>query len=393
MGKLSKMKKHSKDTLSNQELIDKMDVVLKGELPEDGNKIVKIDISKIDVNPNNDYRLSDTQEGIMSLAKDIENNGLLHNLVVSKRENGKYIIISGERRFRALSYLFQKEKDNNGDVAKYRSVPCRVVEGLTERQEMIMLDAANLQARGGAGGEAHVRNAMIRYRDNVKAELNINDDEAKEYLIQIANSNFSLSSINSNIKIRDNLRTELVDLLDTGEITKRSANSFVKLNQKQQKLISDSFSSIKEAFGNDKEKYQIEFEKATEGFVAACEERTEAKIQEAIENTSLQVSNTIANYKKELLEEQKRRKEEKDSQKEAEKTKQEKQEAQRDIYLKKCNSIKKGLADLSKVKTISRIKEFDATTDEENRKVLLQINEIIKIAQALKDQLQGDING
>ena len=155
MGKLSKMKKHSKDTLSNQELIDKMDVVLKGELPEDGNKIVKIDISKIDVNPNNDYRLSDTQEGIMSLAKDIENNGLLHNLVVSKRENGKYIIISGERRFRALSYLFQKEKDNNGDVAKYRSVPCRVVEGLTERQEMIMLDAANLQARGGAGGEAH----------------------------------------------------------------------------------------------------------------------------------------------------------------------------------------------------------------------------------------------
>lgn len=391
MGKLSSMKKQSKGTLSNQELISQMDVVLKGELPEDQNKIIKVDISKIEVNPNNDYRLSDTQEGIVSLATDIENNGLLHNLVVSKRENGKYIIISGERRFRALSYLFQKEKDSKGDVAKYRFIPCRVVEGLSERKEMIMLDAANLQTRGGAGDEAHIRNAMVRYRDNVKAEYGLTDQQAKDLLVQI--SPFSKSSINSNMKIRDNLRTELQNLLDAGELTKRSANSLVKLSQKEQKVVSDSILALKDTFENDRERYQLEFEKAIESFVAASEESTEEKILKGIENTSIQVNNAIENYRKELLEKQKRINEENNSRKEDEKTKLEKQEAQRDTYLKKCNAIKKGLSDLSKVKTISRIKEFDATTDEENRKVLLQIDEIIKIAQALKAQLQGDDNG
>ena len=68
---------------------------------------------------------------------------------------------------------------------------------------------------------------------------------------------------------------------------------------------------------------------------------------------------------------------------------QEKQEAQRDVYLKKCNQIKKGLSDLSKAKTVSRIKEFDAATEEQTRKVLLQVEEIIKLAQSLKDQLEG----
>lgn len=388
MGKLSSMKKQSKGTLSNQDLISKMDVVLKGELPEDRNKIVKVDISKIEVNPYNDYRASDTEEGIVSLATDIENNGLLHNLVVSKRNNGKYVIISGERRFRALSYLFEKEIENKGDVAKYRSVPCRVVEGLTERQEMIMLDAANLQTRGGAGDEAHVRNAMVRYRDNAKAEYGLTDQQAKDLLIQI--TPFSKSSINSNIKIRDNLRPELQILLDEGELTKRSANSLVRLSQKQQKAVSDTLYALKDVFGSSKERYLIELEKATEAFLAASEEKTEKKIEQSIKEASDNITGIINRYKEEL---EKSKQSNKENSKATTLTKQEKQEAQRDLYLKKCGQIKKGLVDLSKGKTVSRIKEFDASTEEETRKVILQIDEIIKLAQTLKQQLEDNKNG
>lgn len=383
--KLEKMKKQSKGNLSNRNMINNMDVVLKGTLPEDKDKIVRVELSKIQVNPNNDYRVQDTEEGIATLAADIENNGLLHNLVVSKRENGKYVIISGERRFRALNLLFEREVEKGGDVAKYRTVPCRVVEGLTERQEMIMLDAANLQARGGAGDEMQVRNAMVRYRDNSKAEYNLTDKEAKDLLVQI--TSFSRSSITSNMKIRDNLREELQNMLDKGEITKRAANSFVKLTQKLQKDISDSFISIKNTSAIGEEKQNLLFEQAMEAFVLASEMPTDAKIQQEVALACTQVSQSLEKYLSEVAAQAGKKADA------PEMNKQEKQDAQRDLYLKKCKQIKKGLTDLSKKKTISRIKEFDATADEENRRVLTQIEEIIRMAQALKHQLDGTENG
>ena len=358
--KLDKMKNQSRGNLANWNLINNMDVVLKGTLPEDKDKIVKVDISKIDVNPYNDYRLRDTEEGIATLAADIEKNGLLHNLVVSKRENGRYVIIS---------------------AAKYRYVPCRVVEGLTERQEMIMLDAANLQTRGGAGDEMHVRNAMVRYRDNSKAEYNLSDKEARDLLAQI--TSFSKSSINSNMKIRDSLRPELQMLLDSGEITKRAANSFVKLGQNLQKNISDSFWKIKNIPGLEEETLKLAFDQATANFVQAAEMPTDEKIQQEISTTCQQIDQAIEKYIQEKSQKGKQT---------ADVNKQDKQDAQRDLYLKKCRQIKKGLTDLSKKKTISRIKEFDATADEENRKVLNQIDEIILMAQTLRQQLGGGEN-
>ena len=44
----------------------------------------------------------------MQLAEDIQRNGLMHNLVVfPQEENGKtvYVLLSGERRYRAMEYL------------------------------------------------------------------------------------------------------------------------------------------------------------------------------------------------------------------------------------------------------------------------------------------------
>ena len=367
-----------------------MDVVLKGELPEEKNKIVRVDISKIEVNPFNDYRISDTDEGIQALANDIENTGLLHNLVVSKRENGRYIIISGERRFRALSYLFEKEVENKGDVAKYRTIPCRVVEGLTERQEMIMLDAANLQTRGGAGDEAHVRNAMIRYRDNTKAEYGLTERQAKDLLVQI--TPFSKSSVTSNLKIADHLRSELQEMLDRGEMTKRTANELVKLKQRHQKMLCDLVSKLKQSFFDDEERFALEREKLLEAFAEAAGKPTENQLEEAVMDAYNNVERVLLHNEELKLAQSRAEAEARKNQKENQ-NRLEKREAQRDVYLKKCSQIKKGLSTLSKRKTISRIKEFDASAEEDNRKVLAQIEEIIAMAQYLKDQLDGENNG
>lgn len=387
MGKMDKFRKNGSTNLAT-DLLQQMDVVLNAELPEGKNKVVQVEISKIRPNPNNDYNVVDTAEGIQALAEDIERNGLLHNLVVSKRSNDDYVLLSGERRYRALSYLLAQETEKGGDAGKYRSIPCRVVEGLSERQEMIMLDAANLQTRGGAGDEAFARKAIIRYRDNVKDEYGLSDQDARRLLEEV--TALSKTSINENIRIEENLNPELLQMLDNNEITKRNARSFVKMTPEQQNSVSKALSALKDVFRDYPEKYKAEAEKALNGFMVAADEPTDKRIEIKIADVYGNIKSAIYKHKAETEETgskidfSERIKQAKDTQK------QEKTESQRDIYLKKCNKIIRGIEELSGIKTIARIKEFDAATEEEHKKVLLKINEIIEMAQALQKQITGE---
>ena len=62
---------------------------------------------------------------LIHISNDIDRNGLMHNLVVYPRTDGKqtkYVLLSGERRYKALNYLQAR-----GD-AKWNTVKnCRVV--------------------------------------------------------------------------------------------------------------------------------------------------------------------------------------------------------------------------------------------------------------------------
>ncbi|MDU3355205.1 ParB N-terminal domain-containing protein [Clostridium sp.] len=55
------------------------------------------------------------------MAEDIKINGLNHNLVVRPTENGTYELISGERRFTALSKLVLEGHK------QFINIPCKVV--------------------------------------------------------------------------------------------------------------------------------------------------------------------------------------------------------------------------------------------------------------------------
>lgn len=75
-----------------------------------------IALVNIRTNPDNQiFRVMDDDEDIRILAEDIKRNGLMHNLVVfpEQREEGLvYVLLSGERRFRALNYLQEKRRCN-----------------------------------------------------------------------------------------------------------------------------------------------------------------------------------------------------------------------------------------------------------------------------------------
>ena len=83
----------------------------------DNFKVEYIDIENIKRNEKNFYEIVDIEE----LAEYIKLNGLNHNLVVRKLDNGQFELISGERRYTALCKLV---KEGNKTFAL---VPCKVI--------------------------------------------------------------------------------------------------------------------------------------------------------------------------------------------------------------------------------------------------------------------------
>lgn len=72
--------------------------------------IVKIRISEIDSFKNHPFLVND-DNSLKELAESIKTNGLLNPLVVRKKENGRYEMISGHRRKMALELLSIVEAD------------------------------------------------------------------------------------------------------------------------------------------------------------------------------------------------------------------------------------------------------------------------------------------
>ena len=195
-------------------------------------------LGEVAFNEENDYAESDNEESIRKLADDIRRNGLLHNIVVSHIAPGKYKLLSGERRLRAYQLL---EKETGEE--KYRTIYALVKRNLTPTQELIILDAANLQTRGTPAEEKKLRKAGLRFIENLKTEFGISDEEAirltKEY------SDVTGKTIDRNILLERDLDKALLALLDAGEISKNDAIVFAQLDAQTQIQIAAALRSAR----------------------------------------------------------------------------------------------------------------------------------------------------
>lgn len=190
-----------------------------------------IRLENIVVNPKNDYAEQDTSETISLLADDIERNGLLHNIVVSLREDGTYLLLSGERRVKAYKLLLERTKDN-----KYSAIFALVKKGLDALGEEIILDAANLQVRGNFNAsETRTRKSSVRFVNNLKRKFSISEEDAIELTLAISES--SEKAIKTNIMIENTFNAGLRELLDTKKISKTIALSLSKLSESEQSEI------------------------------------------------------------------------------------------------------------------------------------------------------------
>lgn len=100
-------------------------------------EIVYISIEDIEPSPMNRYNTDDIEE----LKATIEMLGLQQNLLVRKKENCKYEIISGHRRYKAAKALYSE-----GDK-RFERLPCKIIESDNDIKAELQLLFANATAR------------------------------------------------------------------------------------------------------------------------------------------------------------------------------------------------------------------------------------------------------
>ncbi|HAT4093267.1 TPA: ParB N-terminal domain-containing protein [Clostridium perfringens] len=194
-------------------------------------KVEYIDIENIKRNEKNFYDIVDVEE----LAEDIKLNGLNHNLVVRKLDNGQFELISGERRYTALSKLV---KEGNKTFAL---VPCKVIE-VNDTDAEIILIQANAQTRELTEVEKlkQVQRLKELYKDK-KAKGEKVPGKIREI---IANDlKLSPTQVGRYEKINSSLIPELKTVLEKGNLTIANASEFANLSEDNQKVILELINS------------------------------------------------------------------------------------------------------------------------------------------------------
>ncbi len=183
---------------------------------------------KIVSNPKNEMY---TQDGIEALKESIIINGLRHNLsVLYNSDNDTYRLVSGERRYRAISSMTDKEYNQLFPAG----IPCKIEKSeITEIDEEIMLISANHDVRESSMEVKRWEVSRLKElyeAKKVKGEIkNINAEIAKQLNISERQARKYTTA--------EKLIPELSELLNNNGIDLNQADKFGKLDEGAQKSI------------------------------------------------------------------------------------------------------------------------------------------------------------
>lgn len=190
-------------------------------------KVEYIDIKNIKRNEKNFYEIVNVEE----LAEDIKMNGLNHNLVVRKLDSGEYELISGERRYTALTQLVEQGNE------LFALVPCKVIEANDLDAEIILIQA-NAQTRELTDLEKLEQ--VKRLTELYKAKKANGENIPGKVRNLIANDlKLSPTQVSRYESINNKLIPELKEILENGNLTIANASEFSSLSEDNQKVILD----------------------------------------------------------------------------------------------------------------------------------------------------------
>ncbi len=200
--------------------------------------IKMIKVTDIETNSENFYSLP----GIEELAEDIERQGLIHSLAVTKTSYGTYKLISGHRRLSAIKLLSEKGKWNSG------TVPCYVITAKKSEVEM-NLDLIMLNHTQRKYSDADIFKEHEELK-KIFTQLEADGVEIKGRLREKIAKAMHVSS--AQIGKIENIKNNAIDsvkvAVENGELSISTANEIAKHNAtKQQDIISSPIEKIKTA--------------------------------------------------------------------------------------------------------------------------------------------------
>ncbi|HBK02597.1 MAG TPA: chromosome partitioning protein ParB [Clostridiales bacterium] len=173
------------------------------------NSVIEIETSLIDANPNQPRKVFD-QTALRELADSITMHGVIMPIVVNKKGD-RYMIIAGERRWRASK------------LAGKTTVPA-IVKDYTERQVKEISLIENLQREDLNPIEA--ANAMKQLMD----EYDITQEDLAERIGK------SRSAIANTLRLLS-LQPEVIDLVSNGALSQGHARALITLPRAEQVAI------------------------------------------------------------------------------------------------------------------------------------------------------------
>lgn len=202
-----------------------------------------ISLFNIRTNPDNEiFREIDDDEDIRILADDIKRNGLLHNLVMfPSTEEGRevYVLLSGERRYRALKLLVE-EGDTSWQIVRNCNI---ITTELYDNEKKVLLYSANLQVRGGLNDEAVRRKAVSEFIECLQKEpYNMNRVDALKAIKSVSSVN--PKTIDRDARLEDKLKENLKELLDAKFLSRSECESYLRFDDEKQEEIGQKYQEL-----------------------------------------------------------------------------------------------------------------------------------------------------
>ncbi len=155
-------------------------------------KLIKVNLSKIDNFKEHPF-LVNNDSSLMELVKSIKENGLLNLMVVREQENGRYELISGHRRKKALEILGIQEievvlKELNDDEATIFMVDSNIYRERVLPSEKVFaykmkMDAIKHQEKSLGTKYPKLRSFEVMAQNNSDGEKTIRNYIRLTYLI------------------------------------------------------------------------------------------------------------------------------------------------------------------------------------------------------------------
>ena len=196
-------------------------------------RIIELDISKVETNHDQPRKFFD-ESALMELAQSIEANGLLQPILVKALEGERYMIVAGERRYRAHHLLSRATvaavviDGDMDEVAIIENVqrenlrPMELAESLgrlMETHAYSQEDAAKII--GKARNTVTELLSLLKLPEAIKAQCRTSDLASKSFLIELArmDSDTMLSAWDA-LKTKGETSVRAVRARKTGEQVK-----------------------------------------------------------------------------------------------------------------------------------------------------------------------------